>query len=590
MSTKSILNLAEISLSALNELPEAVFWFDEKGRFIEVNETACKKWGYTRAEFLKLNIFDVNPNMSPDIWAAHWEAKQKDSSTFESSHKGKDGIEFPVDITNNFVEFEGKIYSCSIVRNISKRKEANRLARLSEFTVQKAGDAIFWLCPKGFIKNVNEESIKRYGYSEEEFFEMNILNISKNMTPEFFLDFWKQLKKDKKVVFEGAHFSKEGKKIDVEISANFIHFENMEYTCSIVRDITDRKRKEAALRGALLEIRELKEKLEAENNYLQEEIEVNNNFGEIVSNSKDFKKVLKQIEQVADTSSTVLISGESGTGKELIARALHQLSRRSNRPMIKVNCAALPANLIESEVFGHEKGAFTGALNKKIGKFELADGGTLFLDEIGEMPIELQPKLLRAIQEGEIERVGGIETKMVDVRIITATNRDLPKEIEAGTFREDLYYRLNVFPIHSIPLRERREDIPLLTTFFCEKLGSKLGRKISDIPQKVIDKLVSYDFPGNVRELENLIERGIIMSKGGKLSLGDWFNPKKKRLKREAFDSLEEAQRKHIVEVLQHTSWKVSGANGAAELLGLRPTTLYSKIDKLGIRRSNETA
>ncbi|MEM6317018.1 MAG: sigma 54-interacting transcriptional regulator, partial [Bacteroidota bacterium] len=300
-------------------------------------------------------------------------------------------------------------------------------------------------------------------------------------------------------------------------------------------------------------------------------------------------KVLKSIEQVADTSATVLVTGESGTGKELIARALHQLSRRSKRPMIKVNCAALPANLIESELFGHEKGAFTGALTKKIGKFELADSGTLFLDEIGEMPIELQSKLLRAIQEGEIERVGGHQSISVDVRIIAATNRHLPKEIEAGTFREDLYYRLNVFPIHSIPLRKRKEDIPLLLQFFCEKLGAKLGRKITDVPQKVIDKLMDYDFPGNVRELENLIERAIITSSRGRLSLGNWFcTPKKKKVKPLELPTLEEIQRQHIIEVLKHTEWRVSGENGAAKILGLRPTTLYSKIERLGIKRSKE--
>lgn len=312
-----------------------------------------------------------------------------------------------------------------------------------------------------------------------------------------------------------------------------------------------------------------------------------NNFSEIVSNSNNFKKVLKQIEQVADTSSTVLITGESGTGKELIARALHQLSRRKNAPMIKVNCAALPATLIESELFGHEKGAFTGALTRKIGKFELADKGTLFLDEIGEMPIELQSKLLRAIQEGEIERVGGQTVHNVDVRILAATNRDLTKEIQVGNFREDLYYRLNVFPIHSIPLRERSKDIPLLTQFFCEKLGAKLGRKITDIPQKVIDKLMDYDFPGNVRELENLVERGIIMSQRGKLNIGDWFNPRKP-VKSESFLSIEEMQYQHIVRVLQHTNWKVSGENGAAQLLKMRPTTLYSKIERLGIKRSTD--
>ena len=460
-------NLPELSFKALYELPEAVFWFDKDARFFEVNPVACERWGYTREEFLQLTIFDVNPNMSPDIWEAHWTAKQEDASTFESTHRRKNGEIFPVDITDNFTTFEGEVYSCAIIR-----------------------------------------------------------------------------------------------------------------------DITDRKRREAALRGALLEIKELKEKLEAENNYLQEEIKVQNNFGEIVSNSQNFKKILKQIEQVADTNSTVLVTGESGTGKELIARALHQLSQRSTRPMIKVNCAALPANLIESELFGHEKGAFTGAIISKTGKFELANGGTLFLDEIGEMPIELQPKLLRAIQEGEIEKVGGENVKKVDVRIIAATNRDLPKEIAEGNFREDLYYRLNVFPIHSIPLRKRKEDIPLLTRFFCEKLGNKLGRKITDIPNKVMDKLMDYDFPGNVRELENLIERGIIMSRGNKLNIGTWFNPKKKIIKKESFLSLEEVQRNHIIEVLKVTNWKVSGKNGAAELLGMRPTTLYSKIEKLEIKRS----
>lgn len=537
-----------------------------------------------------MSIFDVNPTKNRENWKAHWAAKLKNAEPFESLHRRKNGEVFPVDITNNFVEFEGVTYSCSIVRDITSRKARNQRARLSDFTVQRTGDAVFWICPKGLIKRVNDEAVARYGYTEEEFDEMSILKISKQMNPESFREFWTQLKNEERIIFEGVHFTKAGKKIDVEISTNFILFEEMEYTCSIVRDITDRKMKESALRGALFEIKDLKEKLEAENNYLQEEIEVQNNFGEIVSGSQSFKKILKQIEQVADTTSTVLVTGESGTGKELIARALHQLSRRSNRPMIKVNCAALPANLIESELFGHEKGAFTGALNKKIGRFELANGGTLFLDEIGEMPVELQPKLLRAIQEGEIERVGGTETIKVEVRIIAATNRNLKKEIEKGTFREDLYYRLNVFPIHSIPLRKRREDIPILTKFFCEKLGTKLGKKITDIPQKVIDKLTAYDFPGNVRELENLVERAIIMSKRGKFSLGDWFNPKQKIVRPESFDSLENAQRNHIIKVLQHTNWKVSGDSGAAALLAVKPTTLYSKIDKLGIKRSTDVA
>ena len=580
--------LPELSMKALNELPLPVVWFDKKGNFFAVNDTACKFWGYDQKALLKMSVFDINPNMNEDNWEAHWEAKQIDSASFESTHKRKNGEIFPVEITDNFVQLDGEVYSCAVIVDITERKEKDRQARLSDFTVQNAADAIFWICPKGHIKEVNTEACIQYGYNREEFKELRVLDLYEEMSEEDFRDRWKSLKQNGQLRFETHHRSRDGKKIPVEVSSHFVLFEEMEFSCSMVRDISERKRKEAALRGALMEIKELKEKLEAENNYLQEEIELQNNFGEIISNNVKFKRVLKQIEQVAPTSSTVLVTGESGTGKELIARALHQLSRRSNHPIIKVNCAALPANLIESELFGHEKGAFTGALSRKVGKFELADEGTLFLDEIGEMPIELQPKLLRAIQEGEIERLGGIKPINVNVRLIAATNRNLEKEIGKGNFREDLYYRLNVFPIHSLPLRERPEDIPLLVQFFCEKLGNKLGKKITDIPQKVIDKLMQYDFPGNVRELENLIERGIITSRGSKLTIGNWFNPKKKIVQEESLLTLEEMQRKHIVKVLKYTSWRVSGADGAAQILGMRPTTLHSKIDRLGIKRSNE--
>lgn len=448
-------------------------------------------------------------------------------------------------------------------------------------------NAVIWFDEDANLIETNSTGAKMWGYTKEQLRQMTVFDINPNMNEANWRAHWN----DKVVqsrTFESTHRRSNGEEFPVEIMDHFINIGERKLSCAVVRDITERKRKEAALRGALLEIKSLKEKLEAENNYLQEEIKVENNFGEIISQSSAFKPLLRQIGQVGPTMSTVLITGESGTGKELIARAVHRLSPRSGRPMIKVNCAALPANLIESELFGHEKGAFTGALQRKIGKFELAHEGTLFLDEIGEMPIDLQAKILRALQEGEIERVGGQGHQLVDVRIIAATNRQLEKEVEKGKFREDLYYRLNVFPLHSPPLRERIDDIPILVKYFTEKLGKKLGRSITEIPQKLIDKLMSYHFPGNIRELENLIERAMITSTGKKLTLGSWFSPKPQKRKELHFASMEDIQRQHIIKVLQHTEWKVSGKHGAAEILKMRPTTLYSRMDKLNIKRSNE--
>jgi transcriptional regulator with GAF, ATPase, and Fis domain len=339
------------------------------------------------------------------------------------------------------------------------------------------------------------------------------------------------------------------------------------------------------LKLRLKEIESLKNQLQAENKYLQEEIKLNHNFDEIVSKSKHFHKVLQQIEQVASTDSTVLVMGESGTGKELIARAIHNISLRSRKPLVKVNCAALPANLIESELFGHEKGAFTGALERRIGRFELADGGTIFLDEIGELPVELQAKLLRVLQEGEFERLGNPRTLKVNVRVIAATNRNLEQAIEKKEFREDLYYRLNVFPVICPPLRERKEDIPLLVKHFCQKHEGKVGKKITHIPEKVMTSLETYDWPGNIRELENIIERALILSRNGSLDYGEWIPAMTKAPRPGSLRKLEDVEKNHILEALKKTGWKVSGEKGAAKLLGLNATTLEARMKKWGIKR-----
>jgi formate hydrogenlyase transcriptional activator len=338
----------------------------------------------------------------------------------------------------------------------------------------------------------------------------------------------------------------------------------------------------------LKEIVTLKNQLQQENKYLQEEIKLTYNFEEIISRSKDFQKILQQIQQVASTDATVLILGESGTGKELIARAVHNISNRSKRPLVKVNCATLPANLIESELFGHEKGAFTGAMDRKIGRFELADAGSIFLDEIGELPVELQSKLLRVLQEGEFERLGNPKTMKVNVRVIAATNRNLHQAIEKKEFREDLYYRLNVFPITCPPLRDRKEDIPLLVKHFCQKHEGKIGRKVNNVSPKVMEALIAYNWPGNIRELENIIERAMILSQGGSLEYGEWIPTEKvssNATSSSAASKLEDVEKEHIIEVLKKTGWKVSGEKGAAKILGLNPTTLEARMKKMGIKR-----
>jgi PAS domain S-box-containing protein len=351
-----------------------------------------------------------------------------------------------------------------------------------------------------------------------------------------------------------------------------------------MQDITERKQAELNLKTALSEIKQLKDNLEAERAYLQEEIKLEYNYENIIGQSDEINYVLYKVEQIAASDTTVLILGETGTGKELVARAVHSLSLRKNRALVKINCATLPSTLIESELFGHEKGAFTGAHTKQLGRFEIADGATLFLDEIGELPLELQPKLLRVIQDGEFERLGSSQTIKVDVRVIAATNRHLEEEVRKGRFREDLWYRLNIFPITVPPLRKRREDISLLVDAFVDKISKRLGKTIESIPTAVMNALQEYHWPGNIRELENVLERAVINSSGPKLHLVDELKPPSRNLKM-ANQTLDDIEREYIVQVLEQTHWKVSGKDSAAEILGLDRSTLRARMQKLGIQK-----
>jgi formate hydrogenlyase transcriptional activator len=337
-------------------------------------------------------------------------------------------------------------------------------------------------------------------------------------------------------------------------------------------------------------IEKLKEKLSRENAYLEEEVRAQHNFEEIIGDSAALRRALKEVETVAPTTSTVLIRGETGTGKELIARALHHLSPRRERTFVKLNCAAIPTGLLESELFGHEKGAFTGAISQKVGRFELAHQGTLFLDEVGDVPPELQPKLLRVLQEQEFERLGSTRTIRVDVRLVAATNRDLAQMVTAGQFRSDLYYRLNVFPVTLPSLRERPDDVPRLVRHFTQRFARRMGRRIESVPAEVLAALVQYPWPGNVRELENIVERAVILSPGPELRVNLGELKVAGEVSRAAGPpdgavTLADAERGHIVGVLRETGWVLGGPNGAAARLGMKRTTLQSKMKKLGITR-----
>jgi PAS domain S-box-containing protein len=451
--------------------------------------------------------------------------------------------------------------------------------------IDNAQDFIYVYNDKADLLHYSESLVEKLGFSKSELEASNMFDLDPSVTQEFWEFHFNELREKGLHRFEWIITRKDGTKFPADITASHLKYCGVDYSCTVVRDITARKKRDLELYEALEEIKLLKDRLENENEYLQEEISKNFNYNNILYISDSYRKVLTQVDQVATTDTTVLITGESGTGKELIASAIHSNSRRKNRPLIKINCATLPKELMESELFGHKKGAFTGAVVNKMGKFALADGGTIFLDEIGELPLELQPKLLRVLQEGEFDELGGIKTIKVDVRIIAATNRDLKVMLHEGLFREDLYYRLNVFPIYNIPLRDRKDDIPLLAQFFLERYSTKAGKAFKRLSTKAIECLMNYNFPGNIRELENLIERAVIVEKGATLGSGSWIPKNEISAFKSEFQPFEVKQREYIIEVLGHTNWRISGPNGAAAILEMKDKTLFAKMKRLGIEK-----
>ncbi|MFZ0636007.1 MAG: sigma 54-interacting transcriptional regulator [Candidatus Acidiferrales bacterium] len=569
--------------------PDAIVVIDGDGRIAEVNPQVEKMFGYARAELLELPVETLIPERFRASHATHRKnyaaapSVRSMGTDLELYGRRKDGTEFPVDVMLSPLQVEGEALFLAVVRDITHRKgieEAlHRSEQRSRALFEHSPEAIIVTDQEGKIADVNAQVGKFFGYDRGELLGQPI----EVLVPERFRKTHPKHRADYAcaprvrpmgIGMELFGRRKDGGEFPVEIMLSPVETQDGKVVLSVIRDLSEKIR-----------VREELERKEREKEYLEEELYTENRFEDIIGESPALRAVLKQAETVAATDVTVLILGETGTGKDLIARAIHQLSSRRERSFIKLNCAAIPTGLLESELFGHEKGAFTGAISQKIGRLELAHQGTFFLDEVGDLSLELQPKLLRAIQEKEFERLGGTRTIPVDVRLIAATNRDLGKMVADREFRSDLYYRLRVFPILLPPLRERREDIPLLVRHFVSKHARSLNRRIETIPSEAMKALTRWDWPGNIREMENFIERAVILSKGPALRapLGEL----------EASSAphhpatLEMKEREHILRVLRETKGVIAGENGAAARLGLKRTTLNSKLKKLGIERAD---
>ncbi len=587
----------------LTSAGEGIYGLDKNGKGTFVNPAAIAMTGWTEDDVIGKPVHPLhhhtkhNGNPYPQHECPIY-AVLNDGEVHHVTDEifwRKDGSFFPVHYTSTPIRENGIIIGAVVVfQDVSKLMQTQyslaQLQRHNELLLAAAGEGICGFDCNGNVTFINPAAADLLGWREQSLDRLTIHNIFGRDEPkaEEYCPVHNIVNgKQRFQAVDKRFWRNDGTTFPVDfVSTPILEDDRLQGVVVVFRDITERKQAEQKLKTALAEIKQLKNRLQAENIYLQEQINLNHHFADILGQSPPLQSALRQVEQVAPTDSTVLLLGETGTGKELFARALHNLSRRRERPLVKVNCAALPTNLIESELFGHEKGSFTGATARRTGRFELAHEGTIFLDEIGELPLELQAKLLRVLQEGEIERLGDSKTRKIDVRILAATHRDLKRMVADGRFREDLYYRLSVFPLTLPPLRERKHDISLLVQSFITKYAQKTGKTVTHIPQTVMDNLQNYHWPGNVRELENVIERAVILSTSQTLQIPPLQNPSAAPIPAEPLESLESMEKAHIIKVLQHTGWRISGEQGAATILQMHPNTLRSRMSKLGIRRT----
>ncbi len=582
--------------------PSMATSISEDGVFLDVNDTMLARLGYAREDMVGL--------------------KPEEFATAESAARIRDELRPALRRTGklenkpiSFATQSGDVVDCmtsAIIERDRAGKFVRTVAMYSEISDQARANfqyrTLYRATPAmlhtvdgdGLIVTVTDHWLQKLGYKREEVVGRSITDFFSVRDRKYYADGRMQqlIGAGDFNNLERQMVSKDGTKLDVIMSAISNRDEGGKVDRMLVasKDVTERRRAERDLRRSLAENARLREELERERDYLREEVNVAMNFGHIVGTSPALRRMMKRVEAVAETPASVLVEGESGVGKELVAHAIHLQSPRANRPLVKVNCASIPKELFESEFFGHVKGAFTGAHRDRIGRFQLADGGTIFLDEIGEIPLELQSKLLRVLQESEFERVGDDVTRSVDVRVIAATNRNLEQLIVDGEFREDLFYRISVFPVEVPPLRERGEDIVQLAQFFLERTCKDFGRDDLTLTQSQAENLRDYDWPGNIRELKNVIERAVILSTGKVLRL-DLSMPGLRVAADEESDStagsgevltekaMREFQRDNTIKALEQTNWKVSGLGGAADILGVKPTTLADRIRTMKIKK-----
>jgi PAS domain S-box-containing protein len=601
-------------------------------RIVDANAAACKLLGYDRALLRQMKISTLHAGQVPALIVFTQAVFDKGSFwTTSLTPRHAAGNELRLEYTGSLIPRDGTPLVLLAMNDLDQRRRRlvdataedhmrggiaawqrvervfRDIERENQLILRAAGEGIYGVNAEGKTTFVNPVAERILGWSAEELVGTDIHSTVHHTHhdgrhyPHEDCPIYAAFR-DGAVhqVNDEVFWRKDGTPVWVEYTSTPIRDRGVVVGAVIVfRDVSQRREADEKLRAALSEVDQLRERLEQENAYLQEEIRTETNPRGIIGRTAAVQKTLRQVSLVAPTDATVMITGESGTGKELIARAIHEASQRSDRPLIRVNCAAIPRELFESEFFGHVRGAFTGALRDRIGRFELADGGTLFLDEVGEIPLELQGKLLRVLQEGHFERVGEERTRAVNVRVIAATNRELKQEVRQGRFREDIYFRLNVFPVETVPLRDRREDIPLLAQHF---LTSETKSFKSDLrlSEGDVRRMMQYDWPGNVRELQNVIERAAILAQNGRLRIdlpiqqgGTELSAASRRPKNGApaviltDDEMREHERNNILAALKASGGKVFGKDGAAELLAVKPTTLASRIKSLGISARN---